>query len=269
MRAVWAGEPMRSYGVTASLLYQLTLRDFRQRYVGSLLGWLWGVIHPLVLLAIYWFLFRHAFGARLPPEEATDNYPLFLLAGMLPWLLFSETLTRSAPALAEYSALVKRSVFPSEAVPLSILASTVASHLLSVGVLLVAAAAWGHPPSLSLALLPIWALPLALFSLGLAWCAAGLQVYLKDTAQVLSVALMAWFWATPVFLPEAFYRGRVDFVLEWNPLRYAVLGYRGAILGGSGPNFGETAFLVGSASTAAILGALFFRRAKRGFPDVI
>lgn len=260
---------MRSLRVTASLLYQLTLRDFRQRYVGSVLGWLWGVIHPLVLLAIYWFLFRHAFGARLPPEEATDNYPLFLLAGLLPWLLFSETLTRSAPALAEYSALVKRSVFPSEAVPLSILASTGATHLLSVGVLLVAAAFWGHPPGSALALLPLWALPLALLTLGLAWCAAGLQVYLKDTAQVLSVVLMAWFWATPLFLPEAFYRGRVDFVLDWNPLRYVALGYRSAILGGSGPSLGEAAFLAGSACTAFVLGGLFFRRAKRGFPDVI
>ena len=260
---------MRSFGVTASLLYQLTRRDFRQRYVGSVLGWLWGVIHPLVLLAIYWFLFRHAFGARLPAEEATDNYPLFLMAGMLPWLFFSETLARSAPALIEHSALVKRSVFPSEAVPVSILASTGATHLLSVLALLVAAALWGHAPSASLALLALWLLPLALFSLGLAWCAAGLQVYVKDTSQVLSVVLMAWFWATPVFLPEAFYRGRVDFVLEWNPLRYAVLGYRSAILGGSGPSLGETAFLAGSACAVFVLGALFFRRAKRGFPDVI
>ena len=260
---------MSTFRVTASLLYQLTLRDFRQRYVGSMLGWLWGVIHPLVLLAIYWFLFRHAFGARLPPEEATDNYPLFLFAGTLPWLLFSETLTRSAPALNEYSALIKRSVFPSEAVPLSILASTGATHLLSLVVLLGAAIAWGHPPSSGLALLPLWALPLALFSLGLAWCAAAFQVYLKDTAQVLSVVLMAWFWATPIFLPEAFYRGRVDFVLDWNPLRYVALGYRSAIFGGSGPSLGEAAFLAGSACTAFVLGALFFRRAKRGFPDVI
>ena len=157
---------MRSFGVTASLLYQLTRRDFRQRYVGSVLGWLWGVIHPLVLLAIYWFLFRHAFGARLPAEEATDNYPLFLMAGMLPWLFFSETLARSAPALVEYSALVKRSVFPSEAVPVSILASTGATHLLSVLALLVAAAFWGHPPGASLALLAAMAAAAGAVQLG-------------------------------------------------------------------------------------------------------
>ncbi|MCY4187547.1 MAG: ABC transporter permease [Bryobacterales bacterium] len=260
---------MRSFGAAASLLCQLALRDFRQRYVGSLLGWLWGVVHPLVLLAVYWFVFRHALGARLPPGEATDNYPLFLLAGTLPWLLFSETLTRSATALSEYSALVKRSVFPPEVVPLSILASTAASHALSLAVLLGAAAIWGHPPSLSLAALPLWALSLALFSLGLAWLASALQVYLKDTAQALSLVLMAWFWATPVFLPESFYRGRADMVLEWNPLRHVVLGYRSAILGGSGPSLGETAFLAGAASAACLLGALFFGRAKRGFPDVL
>ena len=82
--------------------------------------------------------------------------------------------------------------------------------------------------------------------------------------------LMAWFWATPVFLPEAFYRGRVDFVLEWNPLRYAVLGYRSAILGGIGPSLGETAFLAGSA--CAVLRS--WERCssgvpREGFPDVI
>ncbi len=260
---------MASLGVSANLLGQLILRDFRQRYVGSVLGWLWGVVHPLVLLVVYTFLFRHAFGARLPPDEATDNYPLFLLAGMLPWLLFSETLTRSATSLAEYSALVKRTVFPSQAVPISILASTGVAHLLSLGVLLVAAAVWGHPPGASLVMLPLAVIPLALLSLGLAWFGAALQVYLRDTAQVLAVVLMAWFWATPVFLPEAFYRGRVDAALDWNPLRYAVLGYRGAILGGGGLTLEQTAGLWGSALAVFAVGALFFRRAKRGFPDVI
>ena len=260
---------MVSSGVSAILLYQLALRDFRQRYVGSLLGWLWGVIHPLVLLAVYTFLFRHAFGARLPSEESTDSYPLFLLAGLLPWLVFAETLTRSVTSLAGFSALIKKSVFPSEAVPMSIVASNVAGHLLSLVILLAAATAWGHPPGKSLALLPLYTGLLALFSLGVAWVVAGLQAYLRDTAQILSVVLVAWFWATPVFLPEAYYRERLELVLGWNPVRYAVRGYRGAILGVEPPPVADLWPLAVFASVSLAAGGLFFRRAKRGLPDVI
>ena len=252
-----------------SLLYQLALRDFKQRYVGSVLGWLWGVIHPLVLLAVYTFLFRYAFEARLPPDEVTESYPLFLLAGILPWLLFSETLMRSATALTEHSALIKKSVFPAEALPMSILASTGLAHLVALAVLGVVAALWGHFPTTSLAQLPVYVVSLAVFSLGLAWIVAGFQVYLRDTAQVLSVAMTAWFWATPIFLPEAFYRGKLDVALEWNPLRYVVMGYRAAILGGQPLDLADLGKLGVFSLVAFAMGALFFRRAKRGFADVM
>ena len=255
--------------IASNLLYQLARRDFRQRYVGSVLGWLWGIVHPLVLLGVYTFLFRYAFGARLPAGEATQSYPLFLLAGLLPWLLFSETLTRSAGSLSEHSALIKKSVFPSEMIPASILASTALGHLLALAALLVAGLAVGESPGFSLALLPAWTGLLGMLTLGLAWIAASLQVYLRDTAQVLRIILTAWFWATPVFLPEAFYRERLDLVLDWNPVRYAVLGYRSAILGGEPPNLAETAALAAFSVAAFLAGGLFFRRAKRGFPDVI
>jgi len=115
-----------------SLIYQLVRRDFEQRYVGSIVGWLWGLIHPLTLLIIYTFVFQYAFGIKLPEGEVTDNYPLFLFAGMLPWMLFSETIQRSASSLPEHANLIKKSVFPSEVVPLSIFVSGLASHLLAL-----------------------------------------------------------------------------------------------------------------------------------------
>ena len=253
----------------ATLLYQLALRDFRQRYAGSALGWLWGVIHPLVLLAVYTFLFETAFGARLPPDEATQSYPLFLLAGLLPWMLFSETVTRSATVLIDHSVLIKKSVFPSEALPASILLSTAFGHLLALGVLLAAASVLDRLPGASLLLVPAWLGLLGMLTLGLAWIVAALQVYIRDTAQVLSVTLTAWFWLTPVFLPESFYRGRLDTVLEWNPLRYAVLGYRSAILGGDMPSAGQTGVACAYALVMLVGGGLFFRHARKGFPDVI
>lgn len=253
----------------ANLLYQLALRDFRQRYVGSILGWLWGIVHPLVLLAIYTLLFRHAFGARLPAEELTQNYPLFLLTGLLPWLFLSESLTRSVTSLPEHAALIKTSVFPSEAIPASILASTGLGHLLALGALILVTSLVAEPPGLALVLLPVWVGLLALLALGLAWIVAALQVYLRDTAQVLRIIVMAWFWATPIFLPEAFYQERLGLLLDWNPLRYVVRGYRGAILGGASVGLADLAVLSLFAVTSLMVGGLVFRRVRKGFPDAL
>lgn len=260
---------LRHFGQGRSLLYQLVRRDFEQRYVGSIIGWLWSVIHPLVLLVVYTFVFSHAFGQKLPRDEVTDNYPLFLFAGMLPWLLFSETLTRSSAALVAYADLIKKSIFPSEIVPLSILISSLISHLIAVFVLIAATVFWIREFHWTLLILPLFMLLLGLLSLGLAWIAAGLQVYLRDTAQVLTVILTAWFWLTPIFIPESFFRGKMDFVLVWNPVAFVVRGYRATILGGRLPAVGDVLALTLFALGFFIAGALFFRYAKRGFADVM
>ena len=252
-----------------SLLYQLVRRDFEQRYVGSVAGWLWGVIHPLVLLAVYTFVFVYAFGMRLPQGEVTDSYPLFLFAGMLPWLLFSETLQRSASSLVDYSSLIKKTVFPAEIVPLSIFLSTLISHLLAMVLLIGIVGIRDHHVSPALLLLPVYFLVVGLFSLGLAWIAAALQVYLRDTAQVLTVVLTAWFWLTPVFLFEGQFQGKLSIVLKLNPLTYVVRAYRDCILGTQVPALTDFLALTAFAVTAFFAGGLFFRHSKRGFADVL
>jgi ABC-type polysaccharide/polyol phosphate export permease len=256
-----------------SLVYQLVRRDFEQRYVGSIVGWVWGLVHPLVLLGVYTFVFVYAFQMRLPPEEVTDSYPVFLFAGMLPWLLFSETLQRSASSLVEYTNLIKKSVFPAEVVPLSILLSTLISHFLAMALLLVVVALWLHPLGLAVLVLPLYLLLLGLLSLGLAWMAAGLHVYVRDTAQVLTVVLTAWFWLTPIFLFEDMFvsrfDGRLNLLLKLNPLVYVVRGYRESILGNQFPAWQDLAILSAFALGAFLAGGLFFRYSKRGFADVL
>ena len=84
-----------------ALLYQLVRRDFEQRFIGSAAGWLWGLIHPLVLLVSWTFVFQMCMKQTLPPGEVTQNYSLFLICGFLPWLLFQETVKRSASSMVE------------------------------------------------------------------------------------------------------------------------------------------------------------------------
>ena len=252
-----------------SLIYQLVRRDFDQRYVGSIAGWLWGVIHPLTLLAVYTFVFQYAFGIRLRPDAVTDNYPLFLFCGMLPWMLFSETLQRSASCLVDNANLLKKSVFPSETLPLSIFLSGLASHALALVLAILATGIWAKTWSLTLWVLPLCLAPLALFSIGLAWIAAALQVYLRDTAQVLTVVLTAWFWLTPRFIEVSRLSCIAPGVVDWNPLSYFVRSYRDVILGGDLPGLGDAAAMVAFGSACCILGGLFFRQTKRGFADVL
>src|SRR5918999_3942596 len=103
-----------------TLLFQLVRRDFRQRFVGSAAGWLWGLIHPLVQLACYTFVFQICLRYEMPPGEVTNNYSVFLFCGFLPWLLFQETVTRSASSLLEHSNLITKTVFPSEILAVSV-----------------------------------------------------------------------------------------------------------------------------------------------------
>jgi lipopolysaccharide transport system permease protein len=250
------------------LITQLVKRDFQQRYVGSVAGWLWGLIHPLVLLASYVFIFSVCLRQTPGPGEVTTNYPMFLFAGMLPWLLFSETVQRSSGCLVEQANLITKTVFPAEIVPVSIFLSSLMSHLLALFLVIAGAAIFLRHASPVLVLLPVFMLLVGLFAVGIGWVAAALQVYLRDTAQVLAVILTLWFWATPILLPEDKFPPWALLLLRLNPLTYIVRAYREILLGHSVSlkDLGSTAAF---AVTAFVCGGLIFRYMKRGFADVL
>jgi lipopolysaccharide transport system permease protein len=252
-----------------TLLFQLVRRDFKQRFVGSIAGWLWGLIHPLVLLASWTFVFQICLKHQLPPGEVTDNYSIFLFCGFLPWLLFQETVTRSASSLVEHANLITKTVFPSEIIALSIFLSALINHLLALSMLLVVVGFWVDGISPMAWLLPVYMLPLGMFAVGIGWIVSSLQVYVRDTAQVLSVVMTLWFWVTPIFISEQEVPEKVRFIIHWNPLAYVVRAYRDRLLSYRMPSLEEFAILALYAATFFFIGGLFFRHLKRGFADVL
>ena len=260
---------MRNLVERRSLLFQLVRRDFEQRFVGSVVGWVWGIIHPLVMLLAWTFVFSVCLHAKLDPGEVTQNYPLFLFAGMLPWLLFSETVQRSAVSLLEQANLITRTVFPAEMVPVSIFLSSLASHLMALALAVAAIGIVLKQISLGLVLLPIYMLLLGLFAVGCGWIMASLQVYLRDTAQVLTVILTFWFWLTPILITEKQFPARVRFLVTGNPLAYMVRGYRELLLSKRLPSLEELGVMALFGVGAFVAGGLFFRHMKRGFADVL
>jgi ABC-type polysaccharide/polyol phosphate export permease len=252
-----------------SLIFQLVRRDFEQRFVGSAVGWLWGLIHPLVLLASWTFVFQVCLETKLGPNEPTQNYSLFLFAGMLPWLLFSDTVLRSANSLLEHSNLITKTVFPAEVVPVSIFLSSLISHGMALGLAVAAIAIWERHLSPLLLMLPVYMVFLGLLAVGIGWVAASLQVYLRDTAQMLSVLLTFWFWLTPIFIEEDRFPEQMHFLISGNPLAYIVRAYRVMLLSYRLPDLHELGIFVGFACGAFVVGGLFFRHMKRGFADVL
>jgi lipopolysaccharide transport system permease protein len=252
-----------------SLLLQLVRRDFQQRYVGSAAGWLWGVIHPIVLLLSYTFIFSVCMGVKPGPTQATQSYPLFLITGMLPWLLFSETVMRSSSSLVEQANLITKTVFPAEIVPLAIFLSSLMSHLIAIALVIVGAAIILGHVSPALLILPVFMFLLGLFSVGIGWIASSLQVYLRDTAQVLTVALTFWLWLTPIFIAEDKFPHKLRFLIAANPLAYIVRAYRDLLLGANLPALTD----LGGAAVFGVVtffaGGMFFRYMKRGFADVL
>jgi ABC-type polysaccharide/polyol phosphate export permease len=194
---------------------------------------------------------------------------LFIFAGMLPWLLFSETVQRSASSLLDQANLITKSVFPSEMIPVSVFLSTLLSHLLALVLMIAVTAVWINQISIFLILLPLYLVVLGLLAIGLGWIVASLHVFLRDTAQMLSVVLTFWFWLTPIFITEKQFPPWARFLLAANPLYYVVRAYRTILLGSAIPDLEDLAIAAAYGVAMFLAGGFFFRHMKRGFADVL
>ncbi len=248
------------------LLRELVVRDLQSRYTGSLLGLLWAFVHPLWQLALFSFVF--SFVLRVPlAGEATASFPIFLFAGLLPWLGVQEGVARATSAVSDNASLVKKLRFPSQL----LVASTVLSALVHQGIALaVFAGILGLRGELVPAAL-LWLIPAALAQLaltgGLGLLCSSLQVYFRDVGQLVGIALSAWFYLTPIVYPLALVPERFRALLVYNPLAALVGLYRTALLGGSPPPAGALWALAGGALGLLGVGYALFRHLSPGFPD--
>lgn len=253
-----------------ALVAQLVRRDFRQRYVGSAAGWMWGIVHPLVQLGVWWFVFQVCLEMRLPADTpGGGNYAMFVMAGYLPWMLFQETVTRSAASLVDHANLITRTVFPSEVVAVSIFLSSLIHHFIGVALVLLVALAVLKAVSPFLLLLPVYMFFVGLLGVGIGWVASSLHVYLRDTGQVLAVVMQVWMWLTPIMISADRFPPQFRFLIEWNPMSFVVDAYRLRLLTPAWPDAAQLAVIAGYACAVFIAGGLFFRHLKRGFADVL
>src|SRR6267142_2004539 len=183
-----------------NLLKNLVIRDLKHRYVGSVAGFLWSVIHPLVSLLSYTFLFTVVLPTPLGPASGTDSFAIFFFCGFLPWFLFSDTILRNCSVISDNAPLITKTVIPAEILPISITISNVVHHLIGL-VILLAVMMIFFSIHLSVLWLGLYMVILLMLAQGLGWIVAGIHVFLRDTIQALQILMFLWFWFTPVLYP--------------------------------------------------------------------
>ena len=200
-RRIW--QPLWQLPSRAELILSFAKRELLGRYKGSALGIAWAVLTPVVMIAIFTFIFAGIFGARFGVNHSHWDYALYLFCGLLPWSMFQESVQQSANTIVVNSNLVKRVVFPLEALPAAQVFAALGNQLFATVALLIATIIVRQRLELTAIWLPVLLIPQILFALGAAWLIASLGVFLRDIAQGITLLLMAWMYLTPIIYPES------------------------------------------------------------------
>jgi ABC-type polysaccharide/polyol phosphate export permease len=245
----------------------LVSRELKARYRGSVLGFFWSFINPLLLLLTYTVVFTAVLPNRTPDVQP---YYLFLFCGILPWTWFSSSLAESAGVILGSGNLVKKVLFPAEVLPTVTVLSNLVHFVLGLPILL-AFLAWNGKLSWMVLALP---LPLAVqfvFSLGLAFFLSALTVHFRDVQNVLGHVLQVWFFATPVIYNYADIRegSTLRAVLRMNPMTHVIVTYQQIFFHGRVDHWRGLflALLVGLVAFAA--GAFLFDRLRDTLPEEV
>jgi len=260
---------MRELWRHRSLLLSLTRRDLEARYRGTLGGGWWTLLQPLMLTLTYYFVFGVVLRARFPGDPTSTGFVLYFLAGMLPWLAISETLSRSPQVILEHHNFIKKLIFPAGILPAVRVLAAFATEAAALAVfLLLLAANRGRVPWTVLCL-PAVLVPQLMLTAGLSFLLAAAGVFLKDLTQLTSLLLTLWFFLTPICYPESALPEGWRPWLNYNPLVVIVRAYRAVLVEGRMPDWPGLALLGTLSVLVYALGWRWFRHLRRAFPDVL
>ncbi len=266
-RRIW--QPLWQLPSRADLIFSFAKRELLGRYKGSALGIAWAVLTPVVMIAIFTFIFAGIFGARFGTNHSHWDYALYLFCGLVPWTMLQESVQQSANTIVVNSNLVKRVVFPLEALPAAQVFAALGNQLFATVALLIATIIVRQRLELTAFWFPVLLIPQLLFALGAAWLVASLGVFLRDIAQGITLLLMAWMYLTPIIYPESLVPDRFRPLIDFNPVTPLVRNYRGIFLDGLTPDWRGLTYFTAFAVVIFLFGYWWFARTRKSFADVV
>jgi lipopolysaccharide transport system permease protein len=252
------------------LIIQMAKREVVGRYRGSVLGIVWSFFNPILMLAVYTFVFSVVFKARWhSTSDSKTDFAIVLFAGMIVFGIFSECMTRAPNLVLANPNYVKKVVFPLEILPWVTLGAALFHATVSLGVLLVFVLIVNHVLAWSVILMPIVLLPLLLMALGLGWFLGSLGVYLRDVGQSVGIFTTVLMFLSPVFYPVANLPEVYQRLVMLNPLAIILEQSRGVLLWSKMPDLTVFALLLIVSAIFAWLGFAWFQMTRKGFADVL
>jgi len=251
-----------------TLILSMVVRRLKTQHIATLLGFIWTFITPLVLMGIFWFVF--SVGFKVKPVE---NIPfiVWLMAGMSIWFFFSDVLNQSVGVVVEHGMLIKKTIFPSQVLPLITILSNLVTHCVFLLLLSVLVFIYNMDFGFYDLQIMYYLFCTIVLLLGLGWALSALNVFARDVGQLVAVVLQVGFWVTPIFWNIEMIPERYHFWIKLNPVYYIVQGYRDSIINCIW--FWQHPFLTVYFWTVTcicfVVGALVFRALKPQFADCL
>ncbi len=266
LAAMW-----RSVYRNRSLVWQLTQREITGRYRGSVLGITWSFFQPLLMLAVYTFVFSVVLHTTWRGEASSGkvNFAIILFSGLIVHGFFAECVNRAPMLVLSSVNLVKRVVFPLEILAVVMIGVTFFHLLVGLLILFGAMLLFGLDFYGTALYLPLILSPLILVTLGVTWFLAAVGVYLRDLGHVVVVVSTVLLFLSPVFYPISAVPERIRFLIYLNPLTFVIEQVRAVLLWGESPAWTGLAVCGVCSLFFAWLGFYVFQRTRKGFSDVL
>jgi lipopolysaccharide transport system permease protein len=260
----WRSVDTRELWAFRGLLWVLAARDVKVRYKQTVLGFVWAIIQPLMMMVVFSVLFGRL--AKMPSDGYP--YPIFVYAGLLPWTFFASAVSTSANSLVGSAQLISKVYFPRLIIPMASVGSSLVDFAIASGVLFLLMAYYGFGLTINLLMLPFLVASLILVALGIGTCLSGLTVAYRDFRYVIPFMVQFWLFATPVIYPSSIVPADWRWLLYLNPMAGIIGGFRAAFLGGSFDWF-ALAISLSVAIAMFLIGIAYFEKVERRLADII
>ena len=261
--------PFTSVWRNRNLVRTMVRRDVMGRYTGSFGGAFWAVLNPLLLMMTYFFVFGIVMETKFKNDPSKTGFALYFLAGMLPWLPFSEAVGRAPFVLLEHRNFIKKLVFPVETLPVNLVVSGLVTEFFGLILFLLALfCIRGSVPATAL-YVPLVLIPQILLTAGLAWFLSALGAFARDLGQIIGYMLTVLMFLTPIFYPEEQLPKFAAGVIRANPIYVLVHAYRAVLLESHAPDWRALGWLMLASMALFVLGHAWFHKLRKSFADLI